>query len=222
MSGRQHNWLDEHGAEVHGGAQAVAAEAEETSDPVEIIQRGAHRGLTVAIAESLTAGSLAARLADVPGASAVLLGGVVAYCNEVKHHLLDVDAELLETHGAVDPAVAAAMARGAAVATGADIGISTTGVAGPEPHQGKDVGTVYLGLACRDEAVQRLGLRLPGDCEEDLQRASEVDGAPRLAGSLLLDLDGDRAGIREASVEGALKLLDDFLHTEPSGIGEPR
>lgn len=200
----------------------MAAEAEETSDPVELIQRGAHRGLTLATAESLTAGSLAARLADVPGASAVLLGGVVAYCSEVKHHLLAVDAELLESQGAVDPAVAAAMARGAAAATGADIGISTTGVAGPEPHEGKAVGTVYLGLACRREAVQRLGLALPEDCVEDLERASDGEGASWSAGSLLLNLDGDRSGIREASVEGALKLLDDFLHTEPSGIGEPR
>ena len=218
----ERSWLDQRGAEVDGGAQSVAAEAEETSDPVEIIQRGAHGGLTIATAESLTAGSLAARLADVPGASAVLLGGVVAYCNEVKHHLLAVDAELLESRGAVDPAVAAAMARGAAAATGADIGIATTGVAGPAPHEGKDVGTVYLGLACSDEAVQRLGLRLPDDCVEDLEYASDGEGAPWSAGSLLLNLDGDRAGIREASVEGALKLIDDFLHTEPSGIGEPR
>ncbi len=217
------NWLEDNtDAEVAGGAQAVAREAEDKSDPVGIIQRAAHRGLSLSTAESLTAGSLAARLADVPGASAALLGGVVAYCNEVKHRLLDVDAGLLEERGAVDPAVAAAMARGAAVSTGADIGISTTGVAGPEPHQGKDVGTVYLGLACRKSEAGRLGLRLPEACEEDVEAAAEGDASAWLAGSLLLNLDGDRAGIREASVEGALKLLDDFLHTEPPGIGEER
>lgn len=216
----EENWLDKPGGEVAGGAESVADEAEEKSSPVEIIQRAAHRDLTIATAESLTAGSLAARLADVPGASAVLLGGVVAYCNEVKHSLLDVDAGMLEESGAVDPAVAAAMARGAAVRTGADIGVSTTGVAGPEPHQGKDVGTVYLGLACRKSDAERLGLKIPEVCEEDVEAAAEGDSSEWLAGSLLLNLDGDRSGIREASVEGALKLLDDFLHTEPAGIGE--
>lgn len=218
----EESWLDTRDGEVAGGAQSVAEDAEEKSSPVDIIQRAGHRGLGIATAESLTAGSLAARLADVPGASAALRGGVVAYCNEVKHELLDVDAGLLAERGAVDPAVAAAMARGAGITTGADIGISTTGVAGPEPHQGKDVGTVYLGLACRRSQAERLGLRLPDVCEEDVEAAAEGDASEWVAGSLLLNLDGERAEIRDASVEGALKLLDDFLHTEPAGIGEAR
>lgn len=201
--------------ELSGEAAAVARQAERRTDPVELVQRCAHRGLTLATAESLTAGSLAARVADVPGASAVLLGGVVAYCNEVKESLLGVDPELLRRRGAVDPDVAAAMARGAAARIGADLGAATTGVAGPEPHQGKDVGTVYLGIACRGEQAERLGLRLPGGCEDGM-------AGGWLSGSLLLDLDGDRSAIRNATVEGALQLVEDCLLTEPPGFVEER
>ncbi|MGQ7787900.1 CinA family protein [Nesterenkonia sp. K-15-9-6] len=218
-------WADD-GRRVSGGARQIAGEAERRTDPVEIIQRCAHRGLTVATAESLTAGSLAARLADVPGASAALVGGVVAYCNPVKHQLLGVDENVLEERGAVDPAVAAAMARGAAGATGAALGVATTGVAGPEPHEGKDVGTVYVGLACRKGDAERLGLRLPESCEPDEggSWAADAPGAEEswIAGSLLLDLDGDRAAIRDASVEGALKLVEELLLSEPPGFGDPR
>ncbi|GAA5223556.1 nicotinamide-nucleotide amidohydrolase family protein [Nesterenkonia rhizosphaerae] len=205
---------------VEGDAQKVAEEAEASTDPVEIVQRCAHRGLTLATAESLTAGSLAARIADVPGASQALLGGVIAYSNQVKEHVLKVSAELLETRGAVDPIVAASMAQGAAERCGTDIGISTTGVAGPAPHQGKDVGTVYLGIACREDAVQRLGLSLPQGCDRIDQDISQQ----WLAGALLLDLDPSadpdqmRVEIRKASVQGALKLVEDFLLTEPAGL----
>lgn len=183
-------------------------------DSAELLQSLAHRSLTVATGESLTAGAVAARIAEVPGASAVLLGGVVAYCNEVKADVLGVSENLLEQRGAVDPDVAAQMAAGAAERCGADIGISTTGVAGPEPHQGKDVGTVYLGLACRREAVDDLGLRIP-------QKCTPTDGgrrSPWLTASRLLDLDGERADIRSGTVDGALTLLTDFLNTEPPGL----
>lgn len=181
---------------------------------MEIVQRCGHRGLTLSTAESLTAGALASRIAEVPGASAALLGGVVAYSNQVKQRVLGVDPGLLESRGAVDGAVAAQMAHGAAQSCGTDIGIATTGVAGPERHQGKDVGTVYLGLACRYDVVQRLGLTAPGHC---MQHEQEVDGE-WLTVSLLLDLDGDRAAIREASVVAALELLEDFLFTEEPGL----
>lgn len=207
-------------AEISGDAENVAREAESRIDPVSLVQRCAHRELTIATAESLTAGSLSARIADVPGASAVLLGGIVAYCNQVKHELLDVDSSLLERRGAVDPSVAASMARGAASRTNADIGISTTGVAGPEPHQGKDVGTVYLGLACSNTAAACLGLTLPETCEADEEPVAEHDAQGWVSGSLLLNLDGDRAAIRSAAVEGALRLLEDFLLTEPAGLPE--
>jgi nicotinamide-nucleotide amidase len=108
------------------------------------------RGLTVATGESLTAGMLAAMLADTPGASGMLQGGVVSYQNAVKVDVLGVPRELLDAVGSVDGKVAAAMAAGARRICGADIGVSTTGVAGPEPHDGKAVGTVFIGLATAD------------------------------------------------------------------------
>jgi nicotinamide-nucleotide amidase len=108
------------------------------------------RGLTVATAESLTAGMVAAVLADIPGASGMLQGGVVSYQNSVKADVLGVSRDLLDAVGAVDGRVAAAMAEGARRICGADVGVSTTGVAGPEPHGGKDVGAVYIGIATAD------------------------------------------------------------------------
>lgn len=105
------------------------------------------KGVTVATAESLTAGMVAAFLANTPGASGMLQGGVVAYQNSVKSAVLGVSRELLEEAGSVDGRVAAAMAEGARLACGADVGVSTTGVAGPEPHDGKAVGTVFIGVA---------------------------------------------------------------------------
>ncbi|NDK33063.1 CinA family protein [Nesterenkonia haasae] len=199
---------------VDGDAEEVARSAEESTEPVKIVQRLGHRGLTIATAESLTAGALAARIADVPGASIALLGGVVAYSNGVKENVLGVDAELLETHGAVDGGVAAQMAQGAAQVCRAGLGVSTTGVAGPEPHQGKSVGTVYLGFYVAAGVVQRLGIRIPENCSQDVTASAE--GA--LAGYRLLDLDGDREAIRWASVEAALQLVSDVLHTEPTGL----
>jgi nicotinamide-nucleotide amidase len=105
------------------------------------------RGLTVATAESLTAGMVTAVLADTPGASGMLQGGVVSYQNSVKADVLGVPQELLAAVGSVEGAVAEAMAAGARRVCGADVGVSTTGVAGPEPHGGKAVGTVFVGIA---------------------------------------------------------------------------
>lgn len=105
------------------------------------------RGMTVATAESLTAGMVSAVLADTAGASGMLQGGVVAYQNSVKVDILGVPADLLDAVGSVDGDVAAAMAAGVRAALGADIGVATTGVAGPDGHDGKAVGTVYIGLA---------------------------------------------------------------------------
>lgn len=105
------------------------------------------RSLTVATAESLTAGMVAAVLADSPGASGMLQGGVVSYQNSVKADVLGVPRELLDAVGSVDGDVAEAMAAGARRVCKADIGVATTGVAGPEPHGGKAVGTVFVGVA---------------------------------------------------------------------------
>ncbi|PKI91882.1 damage-inducible protein CinA [Actinomycetales bacterium SN12] len=109
------------------------------------------RGWTLGVAESLTGGAVASEIVSVPGASATLLGGVVAYATPVKHTLLGVDAELLAEHGAVHPEVAAQMAEGVrrAVAVDgrpADVGIATTGIAGPGSPDGQPVGTVHIGV----------------------------------------------------------------------------
>jgi nicotinamide-nucleotide amidase len=122
-----------------------ASSAAQTSTAAVAIAIG--NKLTVATAESLTAGMVAATLANTPGASGMLQGGVVAYQNSVKAGVLGVPEELLAEVGSVDGQVAEAMADGARRACGADLGISTTGVAGPEPHDGKAVGTVFIGIA---------------------------------------------------------------------------
>ena len=145
---------------------------------VELIERLTHRGLSVAVAESLTGGLLCAALTEVPGASAVIRGGVVAYATDLKASMLDVPNELLDTVGAVDADVALEMAAGVASKLGADIGISTTGVAGPEPQDGKAVGTVFI--AC-------------------------VWGKKRVVEEL--SLSGTRNEIRSLTVHAALRML---------------
>ena len=106
------------------------------------------RGATLAAAESCTGGLIAKRVTDVPGASAVFLGGVVSYTNGVKRSVLNVSQSLLDEHGAVSEPVAIAMADGAKALTGADYALSVTGVAGPDSDdRGNPVGLVYIGLA---------------------------------------------------------------------------
>ena len=104
--------------------------------------------LTIATAESCTGGLVAQRITSVPGASSVFEWGVVTYSCETKRKLLGVSQKTLDTYGAVSPQTAMAMARRARVKSGADIGISVTGNAGPEPSEGKPVGLVYVGLDC--------------------------------------------------------------------------
>jgi len=122
----------------------------------------AHRQ-TLAVAESLTGGLLAATIVDVPGASRVFRGGLVVYATELKATLAGVPAELLAARGPVDPDVAAALARGARQRCTADWALATTGVAGPDPQGDAPVGTVYLGLAGPDGRVQVRRLQLVGD-----------------------------------------------------------
>jgi nicotinamide-nucleotide amidase len=122
----------------------------------------AGRGQTVAVAESLTGGLLAAALVEVPGASAVFRGGVVAYATDLKASLLGVPAGLLDRHGAVHPEVAAAMAGGVRTRLNATFGLATTGVAGPEPADGQPVGTVFIAVSSPGALVPQ-GLRLAGD-----------------------------------------------------------
>lgn len=108
------------------------------------------REMTVTAAESCTGGMIAARLVNVPGISDYFWGSFVTYANEAKTTLLGVDEQLLERKGAVSPEVAEAMALGAAKAAGADVAISSTGIAGPDggtPE--KPVGLVYIGCSVK-------------------------------------------------------------------------
>ena len=109
------------------------------------------KGLTLATAESCTGGRVAERITALPGASAVYRGGVVSYWTSVKADVLGVPADTLDAHGAVSEETARAMAEGARRITGADIAMSVTGVAGPDPDErGVPVGIVYIGLATPD------------------------------------------------------------------------
>lgn len=107
----------------------------------------ARRNRTVACAESLTGGLLAALLTSVPGASAVVRGGIVCYATELKASLVGVDTALLAERGPVDPEVARQLAQGVRERCGASIGLGLTGVAGPDAQGGKPPGTVYVGVA---------------------------------------------------------------------------
>ena len=140
-------------------------------------------GLTLATAESCTGGLLGKLLTDVPGASGVYKGGVISYTNEVKRRLLGVSQETLDVCTAVSRGTAHEMARGAREVIKADIGLSTTGLAGPDGDgTGRPVGLVYIALD------------MPGCsfCRE-------------------LHLTGDREAVRAQAAEAALALLLDFL-----------
>ncbi|MEU7564778.1 CinA family protein [Streptomyces fradiae] len=143
----------------------------------------AERDQTLAVAESLTGGLVAAELTSVPGASRVFLGSVTAYATPLKRDLLGVDGELLARRGAVDAEVALQMARGVRSRLGASWGVATTGVAGPEPQDGQPVGTVYVAVCG------------PPGCPAEAGRTAA------------LRLDGGRAEIRGESVRSVLELL---------------
>jgi nicotinamide-nucleotide amidase len=153
----------------------------------EIIGRLTGRGQTVAVAESLTGGLVAAALTSVAGSSAAFRGGVVAYATSLKATLLGVPEDLLAQHGPVHPDVAVAMAKGVRSRLSTSFGLATTGVAGPGPADGEPAGTVFVAVA--------------------------GPGQPVVCG---LDLPGDRAAVRTASVVGALSLLASMLREDIS------
>ena len=129
----------------------------------------------IATAESCTAGLVAARLTDLPGSSAYVAGGVVAYANEAKSGLLDVDPALIETHGAVSEPVAEAMAEGALRRFGADTAVATTGIAGPGGGtEDKPVGTVCFSVMLADGPTLTRTLRLPGNRSDIRERSTTV------------------------------------------------
>jgi nicotinamide-nucleotide amidase len=155
------------------------------------------RGLTLAVAESLTGGLVAARLVNVPGASSWFRGGVVAYASDVKRSLLDVPPGPV-----VSAEAATAMASGARRALGADVGLAVTGVAGPDEQDGQRPGTVFLATA---------GLR--GDEADEAAGADEADGAT----AVRISLPGDRQRIREYACISLLDLLRrQLLATQPA------
>ncbi|MCZ7420293.1 MULTISPECIES: CinA family protein [unclassified Micromonospora] len=147
-----------------------------------VVHRLADRRETFATVESLTGGLLAATVVEIAGASAVYRGGLVVYATELKQRLADVPAELLAERGPVDPDVATALAEGGRRRCGADWGLATTGVAGPEPQDGKPVGLVFVAVAG------------PGGTEVRELR-----------------LDGGRDQVRGAAVTEALRLLADRI-----------
>ena len=147
-------------------------------------------GLTVGTAESLTGGLVCAALTSVPGASAVVRGGVVAYATDVKSGVLGVDGDLLAREGAVCAPVATWLAEGVRRVLACEVGVSTTGVAGPDPSDGRPVGTVFVA------ASGPWGILV----EEHA-------------------LTGDREEIRGASVDAALRLLRRGLQNLRDGVG---
>lgn len=157
------------------------------SDAQRLLARLSELGWTIAVAESLTGGLVCAELAAVPGASAQLRGGVVAYATDLKQRLLGVDGAILALDGAVQPKVARQMAEGvrdalAAAGGRVDVGVSTTGIAGPTSPDGQPVGTVYVGVSTP------LGTRVE-----------------------LLQLEGSRDEIRAETVRGALRMTLEAL-----------
>lgn len=160
------------------GQSEPAGSAEPAESAREALRLLVGRAATLAVAESLTGGLVAAELAAVPGASRAFRGSVTAYATELKHEILGVDAALLAERGAVDPDVARGMAEGVRHRLGADWGVATTGVAGPTPQDGQPVGTVFVAVAGPSGAVV-----------------------------VPLRLSGDRGTIRRASVAAVLELL---------------
>jgi nicotinamide-nucleotide amidase len=130
---------------------------------------------TIAVAESCTGGLLLARLTDPPGASAYVLGGVVAYSNDVKVADAGVERETIERHGAVSAEVAQALAEGARSRLGADVGVGLTGIAGPGGgSEDKPVGLVWLSVAGPGGASLTRSVRLPGARPDVRERAVTV------------------------------------------------
>ena len=139
-------------------------------------------GVTLATAESLTAGLVAARIAEVPGCSAMLRGGVIAYATDVKAQVLGLDQVSLEK--VVSEEVASQLAQAATRVLGSDIGVGTTGVAGPDWLAGEPPGTVWIAV---------------------FDARSEVILTTRL------ELKGDRSAIREGTVFASLELVLELL-----------
>jgi nicotinamide-nucleotide amidase len=153
-------------------------------NPVEaLVERLKVRAITIATAESCTGGLLGKRITDISGSSAVYPGGVISYCSRVKHEILGVDQNDLDTLGPVSEPVARQMAENVRRVVGADLGVGITGIAGPDSDgTGRPVGLVYIAAS---------------------------DGRRTLVWERRFD--GDRAAVREQAVEAAAKLVLELL-----------
>lgn len=156
-------------------AETVGVDATGLAELIGVLKT---RGETVATAESLTGGLVAAVLTSVPGSSAVMRGGLVVYATPLKHELAGVDADLLTAHGPVHPDVAAQLAAGARTVCGATWGIGLTGVAGPDQQDGIEPGVVHIGVS-----------------------------GPSAAEVRTIGIEGNRHQVRSAAVTTALDLL---------------
>lgn len=153
-----------------------------SATPERVLDAARARGLTIACAESLTGGLLCSSLVSVPGASDVVRGGVIAYTAEIKTSVLGVPAELITERGVVSNEVAVAMAEGARRVFGADVGVATTGVAGPEAHGGRPPGTVWIAVVAPQQTTSR-GLAHAGS-RENVRRATVDDALDALLHAL--------------------------------------
>jgi nicotinamide-nucleotide amidase len=152
--------MEEHMPDEAGAAGTAAREL-----AAEVLQRLREADWTVATAESLTGGLVAAALTDVPGSSLAFRGGIVSYATDLKARLLGVDSAILAAHGAVYAPVAAAMAVGVRERLGATVGVATTGVAGPDPQDGIPPGTVHIAVSLADDTIVRT-IGLAGNRDE--------------------------------------------------------
>lgn len=166
-----HSMLDEVENKINHRLGAFFYGYEDTSLLKELIKTLKQKKLTIAAAESLTGGLFQQELTSISGASSVFYGGIVCYSNEVKHQQLQVQKETLERHGAVSKPCAKEMAENALKLFKTDIGISFTGVAGPEELEGKPVGTVYIGVAIKGRQTIVEKLTLGGTREANRNRS---------------------------------------------------
>ena len=158
----------------------------ESSLAPQVVRQFTEKGMTLGTAESLTAGLIAATVADVSGASAVLMGGVVSYDPRVKHEVLGVSQEVIDGVGVVSEACALQMADGARKLLKVDVALSATGVAGPTGGTAENpVGTVWLGVSTAEGTVARR-----------------------------FHFDGDRQSVRRQTVKTALRLALDVLYSK--------
>lgn len=145
----------------------------QTTIAAELVQKLKQQNKTIACAESLTGGLFQSMITAVAGASAVLKGGIVCYTNEAKEHLVDVSKKTLDTFGAVSEQCAKELAENVRKKLNADIGISFTGVAGPDSLEENPPGTVWIGISEKGKESKAVLLKLAGDRNQIRNRTAK-------------------------------------------------